>query len=457
MDYKMKKLIPLLMLSVVLSACSDSESGGSVSGLKLPKQINPTGANVNSQVSGSSFAPAAFTDPGTDYSTDPVNHYSSIEAFSDFELVNMFLCFIDKVGATDSVNTGPYNTELPESECSAYQGDTQSVNLPATIESIRASNDSPHIINMWVDFDDPEMNTGDPAGVQASAVLQFTINEGVTDTNLIGAFTLNYKIVEDASLYGGTLGTPIDSFIVRLDVHEGANSFPRIDLIMRSGPNTIENITYASTAQLFDYQANSGQSRSYVLFENGLDIYESEFSSDFDQNHVLAYNVFGQGLDACYSKNDYTDSVFGYNLYYNINGTFQNETVTEGQRVELAEGDYITIPYTHSLINDRNNDASFAGTTTTLSYFGPGQLWGIPWTANTEGVYSKDYDLKDGTVLNDGLFVVKAVDIDHSLVETPGQCQNLDAQAILNDATLDPIVLAEPTKPNIDVSDRPLQ
>jgi len=90
--------------------------------------------------------------------------------------------------------------------------------------------------------------------------------------------------------------------------------------------------------------------------------------------------------------------------------------------------------YTHATANDRNDDATYDGKKFLLSYDGAGNLHGIPSEeVDLDGDGNPDrwypvFALEDGILVGPtGVeYALKAVEVERTLTETPGQCGSLD-------------------------------
>lgn len=112
-------------------------------------------------------------------------------------------------------------------------------------------------------------------------------------------------------------------------------------------------------------------------------------------------------------------------------------TLVDGGGGLLAFDAPIQFTYTHSVENDRNGDATWAGKTFQLEYAGDGQLHGIPHEeADLDGDGHPDrwfprFSLADGVLLGArGDYVLKAIEVEQTLGVTPGGCEGLNADAV---------------------------
>lgn len=448
-------------------SAADTNRALAVMGLAIPQHINLSNANTErtngSTINTQSLKPiAALSTHHNDYENDSVYRYTTTAALSNLDHLNQILCFLDKLDATGRVNQEAYHTALPGNECSDTTDDIQGDDLQATVLSTREDNDSPHNIKLWLTLPDPDMNAYNPMAVPATVLAETNIYESANENNPLGVFDFDYKIVVDASLFGGTLGQEMDYFIGKAQTSRGDNDLPKLALKVTLGAHMPYIYNFASITQLGDSSGLQAKTRFHYQYDYMGLIEEYEYSLDYNGSFALSYNAYGQGNDVCYSRNDYSDLVHGYNLYHNQDTQFDGQTVTKGQRVTLNNNKSLSFNYTHSAANDRNNtdptDNPHHGLNYTLVYDGPGRLWGLPWLTDNSDNYYKGFDLADGTVLsnNDGEFIVKAVNIIHDLKTTElNSCQGLEARPILDDLALDPKDIEATTGPNMTVSDRP--
>lgn len=100
----------------------------------------------------------------------------------------------------------------------------------------------------------------------------------------------------------------------------------------------------------------------------------------------------------------------------------------------------IQFTYTHATANDRNDDATYDGHNYFLGYNGAGNLFGIPQDGvDLDGDGNPDrwyplFSLADGVAMGrNGIeFVVKAIEMEQTLAEDPGNCTGLDISNVGN-------------------------
>jgi len=116
----------------------------------------------------------------------------------------------------------------------------------------------------------------------------------------------------------------------------------------------------------------------------------------------------------------------------------------------------LSISYTHSTANDRNDDASFDGKKFLLQYGGAGELWGFPWVEEGERWYSA-VTLNDGVTLSNGGndFLVKAIEMEQTMLEDANGCGDLNIVGLFSDSSLALPTADDIGMVNFGLSDKP--
>ena len=405
----MKKIIPMLLASSVvgLGGCGGSAgtdtaggggSGGSVAGLDMPvtlSVVTPKETAASGRVMGLEAnykaVLAALSDPGTDYTNDPVNTHVFDKSVESLSTVNMILCVMDQTRATDMVNKGAYialvnnaKCETGKNESSAGQGQSgQSSGSQAvtyekwTINSTRADNNSPMIVKIWVPKVKQSGGTGAAGGDggpgggpnpmdQQEILVETTVTEAISDTNPFGKFTLNFKGVADVSAVGAPAGSIIELMKGALFTVSNSNGKPEFKFINVAGAamggiNAGMDFSREESSHVLldDANGNVGQAMTYMAESFSYnDPFDSPDAGVITQPRSDAFSVafntanFLRKSDSsdntkdetvCTSRTDFNTNVWRYNLYHAANGTFNGKTVTAGQRVELESG----FPFTY--------------------------------------------------------------------------------------------------------------
>ena len=464
-----KHFLSVLFLGVFISACSSNndDDKGKVSGntnvtpLTLPKQIAVGSANLQSinssslQIQANSILPAAASDPGTDYSTDPVEEYSFTHSGFYLDTVNVVLCWVDHLNATQKVNAGIYKTSLPISTCIPQQGDFYSTLVDFYVESTRVDESSPQYIKVWVespDFSDPT--------VTYRSVAEFVIHEGVSDQNPYGHF--DFRDVDYSYVNGvwspeskmNTFSKPSTGNLPRIELVSEYNTIdPVTGTTNKYGSRSIFEITSA------DLQNGIGRSQYASTYTDSVTGNEITSSTDytimFDADHTLVdianSDAPNQSTQSCESRKDLLSDVWGYNLYQADTGSRVNAT-------DLA-GTTLSFNYTHDAVNDRNNKDSssanpYQGKGYTLSYDGPGLLYGFGYDV-VLGL--PEVNLEDGTVLSNdsGSYLTKAVQITYVPKKVEMVACQFDLSSLIGDARLDLTTLSVIQAPSNSINDWP--
>lgn len=122
------------------------------------------------------------------------------------------------------------------------------------------------------------------------------------------------------------------------------------------------------------------------------------------------------------------EEYYVYETGHNDWNQFQALVDGEGEYAEFDPP--MQFSYLHATAADRNDDATYDGKTVLLQYEGAGTLWGIPdEEVDLDGDGNADhfkpqFAIADGTLMgpNGNDYVVKAVDIELSLSDAPGEC-----------------------------------
>ncbi|MDH5516929.1 MAG: hypothetical protein OEY36_03790 [Gammaproteobacteria bacterium] len=409
----MKNLLLIPSIALALAACGPSGgsggsggSGSTINSLKMPSKMSVVsasdepelGSRINALKLNYPALRAALTDPDTDYSTDTTNTYVYDPSMESLETVNMILCLLEQTRATDKVNSGPYVALVNEDKCeqgknqsnagNAQGGSAQATEFNTwTIESTRASNSSPQLVQIWVPGEELQAGADPGQAMDAQTILvEVSITEGISDSNPFGSFEMNFKGVIDAGLIGGTAGTIIETMKGNLQTVANSLNKPQFKFVNLGGGAANASITdfsftEASNVILDDATGSSGSAltrRSESYNNQGTTYTQSaDYAIAFNNTHLL------RGKDenddsvidsqSCRSRDNFDTQVWQYNLYHAVDGSFNGNTITAGQRVEMNSGFPIRF--------DSNND----GTDDRYGWVG------------YHGVWADGQDLADGT------------------------------------------------------------
>ena len=431
--------------------------------LRLPASIQFGEVNTTAQTTSTnntqSIAPLAATDPGTDYTTDPVEYFGIIEGNVALDVVNIYLCLLDNLSAYEKINDGPYKATLDSDVCDKEkENQTSSTSqIELTINSYRENNNTPHVIQLWFDSD---------FDIPAKLVGEFIVTESQSASHPYGLFSFRYSVYYDTNPDANIEDWQIAD-VANTNSKLGGNGLPRLefnydsDQLFRSDYPSV--FSMASVTQLTELNLDSGQTRSHFFSEYYFQgdanphLYESDEAAIFDADVVLSgsldSNPSSTIQNQCYSRNTTYEEVWSYNLYYAEDDLANGRTA--GQRVELSPGSQLDFTYTHSVVNDRN-DIVIEENPITLYYAWDGYLYGFPYQD-----WVKKYNLIDGTVLTSNEtvpvnYITKAVEVAEApaLVD-PSECATLDVEPVFSNADIDPAALAAPQKPSVGLADWP--
>ncbi len=368
-------ILSALLGAALVGGCSSGgggsdDDGGSLSdlieGLTMPSNMSV----VTAQDDGGS-GPAAFkqvealTDPGTDYSSDPVNAYVYDASMESLDTVNMILCLMAQTRASQMVNEGAYIALVNEDKCEQGQNQSstgstgQSSGGQATefntwtIVSTRESSTSPQVVKIWVPGEARGDGPADPMDEQ-TILVEVTVDEAAGDANPFGSFSMNFTGVVDGSALGGSQGTEVaimTGTLQTVDNSEGQPQFRYVNLSGDALPDVSTagfSMEEAASVILDDADGTGGVALTERSESFGMEQRSSTFAIAFNSDNLLrGKDDTGDGnADAqqCLSRTDFDTQVWSYNLYHGADGTFNGRAVTEGERVEMNSG----FPFTYA-------------------------------------------------------------------------------------------------------------
>lgn len=392
-----QKLLPLLVATglTMLAGCgggggsSDGGgSGGSVSGLDMPSTLSvvtakegSSGASVMGLKAGYRAALMALNDPDTDYTKDPTRTFVWDRSIESLSTVNMILCVMEQTRASDMVNKGAYIALVNNDKCetgknqsssgeSGQSSSGQSKEFQKwTINSTRTDNSSPMIVKIWIPKENSggsaPQNTGGGNPMDEQQILVETVvTEAVSDSNPFGSFTLNFKGVVDGALVGAPAGTEAEMMKGALFTVSNGAGKPEFKFIEIAGDamggNTAVGFEHVSSSHVLldDANGNTGQAMTHTSESFSYDddmnpdtpdavqSFSDTFAVAFDATHFKRYYDSDDNTKdetVCTSRTQFNSNVWRYNLYHAADGTFNGNTVTAGQRVELNSG----FPFTY--------------------------------------------------------------------------------------------------------------
>ncbi|MEJ2694899.1 MAG: hypothetical protein P8166_18255, partial [Candidatus Thiodiazotropha sp.] len=391
---------------LILASCgggggSSSSGGGSgdVSGLTMPSKMNMVSADsagarnyggrgyaLDDMALSGGFAgrllDTAVIDAfpvDADYYLDAAESQTWVwdPSMESLSIVNEILCYVGQTAAKEMVNQGAYIALVDEDKCEegvsqsgassggaqSTAGNAQTKNYSKwTVVSTRASDSSPQIVRIWVPG---KPNADDPMDKQRILV-KTTVTEGVSSDKPFGSFVLNFAGVAPVG--------PGNSFVEvmqgTLKTVDNAQGKPEFTFFNDGGDGSNFSMTEKSHVVMDDASGSSGQAKTYMyeMFDDGVHgVHEKEngFSVAYNANNFLrGKDTNGDDtVDAqvCTARDDFSTQTWRYNLYHTVDGTFNGQSVTAGQRVALNSG----FPFAF-------NDGS-------ETHFGHIGYWGI-WT-----------------------------------------------------------------------------
>ncbi|MCU7842260.1 MAG: hypothetical protein KZQ93_00310 [Candidatus Thiodiazotropha sp. (ex Monitilora ramsayi)] len=374
-------------------------SGGSVAGLEMPAKMNMVSADsvaernyagrgylLDTMALGNDYAARMVDSSVVDtFPVDADYYLDAAEAetwvwdpsMESLSIVNEILCYVQQTAASDLVNNGAYIALVNEDKCEegenqsgASSGGAQSTASSSqnvdyskwTVFSTRLNESSPQIVKIWVPGD---ADTSDPMDAQRILV-STTINEGVGAGKPFGSFVMNF--VGEAPVGPG--GSYVEVMQGTLKTVDNAQGKPEFTFFNTAGVAGMPfSMIEKSHVVMDDASGTTGQAKTYKYesFDDMGTLREMEngFSVAYDSNYFLR----GKDTDGndtmdsqvCTSRSDFSAQTWRYSLYHTVAGSFNQQIVAPGQRVDLNSG----FPFVYE---DSNG-----------SHFGHIGYWGI-WT-----------------------------------------------------------------------------
>ena len=336
-----KHLVVFSSPLVALTACGGGGSGGSAAivGLEPPAAMEVITVDTQGGAP-ATVAARAIVDfaPDCDYNTDASREHVWDPAIRPIATINEILCYMSQTGAADMVNTGPYNAQLDEARCqtgsdpsSSSEGQSSGGNAvqPSiwVVDSTRADNDSPQLVDIWV--------PGDNQGGAGHIYVQCTINAGPTTANPYGDFFMNFAGTPDV---GGDIDNPNEWGTLSTTDASGAQtgfSFYQSHGDVNQVPAQGEGAETTAVTVQFNADQTAGQARLSRLYRyndpmgGDTGIQSEEFLLDVAGDEVL--RQLGNDVPQCYSRTQFNYNTYRYNLY-------ELDGASAGQRVELNSG-----------------------------------------------------------------------------------------------------------------------
>jgi hypothetical protein len=230
----------IVLAAFLLASCSgDGKSGVNanasitLSSLILPDNVSVVDPKTSPSASPKPLSSLLFEAILTDlpaasgYRTDKTTVYVNERSLDSFRSVNEILCMVRQSRYDVMVNQGPYRAQVDKNLCSTNRSDAANAGQASTdqssgstmplyenwiVESVRASAQSPHIVNVWVH---PAPNPHEAPQVIDARIV---ITEGSDTAPPYGIFKLNFKALtpnRSGVLFKGFLNAERDSLLNR--------------------------------------------------------------------------------------------------------------------------------------------------------------------------------------------------------------------------------------------------
>ena len=418
------RYVLISIIAAFMAACSSGSDSvsGSAEGLVLPNNLSIVTAQLGSTSTTSFKSLAArefkaFDSAGTDYSNDPVNTYVYDTSMEALNTVNMILCLMEQTSASEMVNQGAYIALVNEDKCE--QGENQSNSgqtgqasggaaneLNAwTVLSTRDNNSAAQVVKIWV----PGETAGvDPMDAQ-TILVELTATEGVSAQAPFGSFSMNFKGVVDASVFGGPSGVEVELMKGSLQTVENAEGKPQFKFINLGGDSLASagagfGFEEAVNVILDDTDGTGGKAVTKISETSsgggGPATQSSTYAIAFNNANLLRGKDDGSDatIDAqqCLSRTSFDTQVWRYNLYHRDDQTINSIAVSEGQRVDLNQG----FPFQYDSDNDSVNDA--------FGWMGYHGIW-TELGVVTDGMTVTEFDFSSNAM------------VDHTVNVSPGK------------------------------------
>lgn len=338
--------LALLAGAALLSACTSSDESATVVGLTPPSALEIV-TPVNEGAAPTAGAAPAASDPGfpasSDYATDPVDTYVYDPAVEPLQIINMILCFMGQVGATELVNQGAYLALVDRALCE--QGNNQGSGGGGQegsefgglelwpVLSERASNVSAQNVHLWV----PEPNQG------ITIFVDIEVTASASAANPFGQFAMNYAGADSwanigsANMIGhlSTVSTPLFGDVGFVFYENQGN----VDLAHGIGDwsSRVEVRVEMNADQTAGWaKIRSTRRENFGGVDSGPVI--QEFEVAFDETHFMRSTDGAPAI--AYDREAFTENVWEYGLYHNSGTPGQEVELDGGFSIEDGDGAY---------------------------------------------------------------------------------------------------------------------
>ena len=235
--------------------------------------------------------PTTVTAAGSGYSTFVGDSYINLgAALEPMKMADMLLCVVSASGASLLPND-TYQAIADFNLCGTDNASTQATYSSVTVESSRASADVAQVANMWIHLKDG------PSSPVMDVHFKAQLSSSPTATNHLGVWQLDWEFQNPAGANTWENG--------HMKSVTGAGGFAEFTMASNSAlPGDPANDVYAKIAMT---SAKEGVGR--VSTSNPVKDYAMAF------NDTLVTIKEGSNTPTCQSIQDFTDSVYQYNLY----------------------------------------------------------------------------------------------------------------------------------------------
>jgi hypothetical protein len=316
---------------------------GATTSLQVADKVSVVDAKLSGSVAGVAplkvgffTARATSFSATSDYNTDKTNVYVQERSAEQFDTINNILCMMGQSKYDAMLNKGDYLALVDQNVCDSTKSNASSAgqssqasqssgaNMPSymkfTVNSSRVDNNSPEIVKVWIHQEKSDHN--EPALIYA----YITIDEGKSDTNPYGIFSMNFAgfpIADD-----GTVAT-IPGFKGTLQAVRSVASDPTSKVLLQFVQSDSHNdgncgLVNSSTAVTLDRAPDGSGGAGHVKQNYSGTGVNCTGSTEFD----LAFNsadFFRKDLVAignpsvCLDRVNFKESSWSYGLY-DVNG-----------------------------------------------------------------------------------------------------------------------------------------
>lgn len=375
-----------LSTPLILTACggggsTETTTSEAISGLQLPERVDVVAAESSSARSAAArFAGRGelglrFDDAGSDYANASTDIHTYHPAIEPVNTANEILCFISQMRADQFVDQGAYIALVDDDECSQGESGASSQNQSSgqnatnytevIIDSTRASNEDPMIVNVWI----PEMEGPGNSSMLIKARAEVTAEPSAT--NPMGEFQLTWQMIDSS---GTSFGS---GEISTAGVSSGLNGFTFFESMEDDfgfGPMQIER---AASVEMQGETTGQAITRTTMTPDPGGE--NATYRLSYDADFIIG-SQDSLTPQVCLDRNNIDETVWSYDLF----------DYTSGATLSLNSG----LSFTY--------DGKYGH----VGYWG---LWYEDESANLDGATVSVFDYSSDT------------QTDYTLQQTPGR------------------------------------